>query len=89
MNPQNFIPFADPISEDEVRLELTWDSRPTHPSRPGTASTLERFRVYHRLSLERYRMRTETGKTSIITSEADVGPRQSLGELTFPSLARH
>ena len=32
--------------------------------------------------------RTETGKTSTVT-EAGIGPRQSLGELTFPAFARH
>jgi hypothetical protein len=24
MNPRNFTPFADPLAEDEVKIELTW-----------------------------------------------------------------
>jgi hypothetical protein len=24
MNPQNFTPFADPISEDEIKIKLSW-----------------------------------------------------------------
>jgi len=30
MNPQNWSPLPDPISEDEVKITLTWKANKTH-----------------------------------------------------------